>query len=149
MDPVTLAVASSVASAGASIAGGFSQASAMRSQAKAAELNAKVRDVRAKQAAAAGYEETNDVIARINALRSARRVGLGSATGRAINRDRRQRGMEKKNADVLSELMGRDAAKAQGRNLRKQAGFAQVGGFVSAFGDLSQASRDAKDAGWY
>lgn len=145
----TLAVASSLVSAGASIAGGFAKAGAMRSGAKAAELNAKVRDIRATQAKAAGYEETNDVMGRINALRSARGVSLDSATGRAIAKDRRKRGMEKTNANVLTELMGRDAANAKGRSLRKGAKYAQVGGFVSAFGDIAQAGKDAKDGGWY
>ncbi len=148
MDPVTaLAIGSSVIAGGASIYQGFADSARLKGQASAAELDAKISGLRAKQVAAQRTEELNDVLGAINTLRSARGVGLDSATGRAIRDDRRKKGKEQRNSDVLQELMGRDRSKARARSLKSQARAAPVLGFVSALGDFSQAASDADAAG--
>lgn len=148
MDPVTaIAIGSSVVAAGSSIAGGFAQSQALRGQAKSAELNARISSLRAKQVAAQRTEEINDVVGAINTIRSARSVGLDSATGRAIRADRRRKGKEQRNSDVLQELIGRDSQRSRASSLRSQSRIAPVMGFVSALGDISQATSDADAAG--
>ncbi|MEL7111395.1 MAG: hypothetical protein AAGK93_00475 [Pseudomonadota bacterium] len=141
------AIGSSLVAGFGSLFAGSAQSASLKGQAQAAELDAKISALRAKQVAGQRTEELNDVLSAINSIRSARRVGLDSATGRAIRDDRRRKGKEQRNSDVLTELMGRDRSRARASSLRSQARVAPVMGFVSALGDLSQAASDADAAG--
>lgn len=151
MDPVTaLAVAggvSGLASGAAKIAGGFSEASAMKAKAKAAEMDARMAGLRAVQVAGTRQEEINDVLGQINSLRSGRGVALDSATGRAIAKDRKAKGNELKNSDVLGELQTKDSLLARSRNLKAGARVAPILGVINGFGDFVEGGKSFASAG--
>lgn len=138
-DPVTWAVVASSAAAAGSIAQGFSQRNALRGQARAAELDAKHASLRALQIGAIRQEEMNDVIGSVNLFRTARGLGLDSATGRAIRAEARKRGGEVKRQDWSNEILGRDSSRARAKGLRSAANVAPWIGFANAAGDISDA----------
>jgi hypothetical protein len=147
-DPVTwAAIASSAAAAGSTIIGGFNQSSQMKAQAKAAEMDARNVQLQAKQIAGLRMEEVNDVIAAVDTVRSGRGLSLDSATGRAFRKDRRQRGLERKNVEVLGRLQQRDSLLTRSSNLKSGARAAVVSGFLEALPDLISAGGDIAGLG--
>lgn len=136
-----LAVASSVVAGGTTIAQGFSQSAGLKAKAKAAEIDAKYSVVRGLQIAGQRQEQTNDVMAAVNSIRSGRGVGLDSATGRAIRADTRRRGGEVKRQDFFNELLNRDRSKAAAAGFRSGATAAKwmgiaksIPSFIDAYG---------------
>jgi hypothetical protein len=134
-----IAIASSVASGGLSIAQGFSQRSSLRAKAKAAEIDAKYATLRSVQVAGQRQEQMNDVISAVNSIRVGRGVGLDSATGRAIRADARKRGGEVKRQSVLNEILSRDRSKAAAAGYRSSAAAAPWIGLVKAIPSFADA----------
>lgn len=150
-DPVTIAAiasaTASVAAGGVKSAEGFSRASIMKAEAASFEQQARVQQLQASQIRGNQQNEINDVMARVNAVRVGRGVGLDSATGRAIRRDRKQRAFELKNARQYEALFARDQSRGQARNLKKQAQVAPIVGFASALPDFVSAAKGFADMG--
>jgi len=138
VEPVTMAlIASSAVSAFGSILGGFGQASQMKAQAKAAALEAKYVNLQRAQKKAINLEAINDVAASVDLIRSGRNVNLNSATGRALRKDRRRRGLDNLNNDNLSFLQQISGLKTRQSNLRAGARVAPLMGILNASGDIA------------
>lgn len=143
----TMSQGSGLLSAGFSILSGFNQSSRMKAQAKAAEMDARNVQLQAKQIAGLRMEEINDVIAAVDSVRSGRGLSLDSATGRAFRKDRRKRGLERKNIEVLGRLQQRDSLLTRSSNLKSGAKLAVIGGFVNAMDDIASTATSALSGG--
>lgn len=148
MDPVTLsaiAVATSVAGAGASIYSGIQQGKALNQQADAARIEAEIAGIRGKQVSASKRDELNRVLAAIDTMRTSRGVGLDSPTGFAIRRKQREDSQFARNAAELSERLRQMQARTKAAGFSSAASLAPVQGFIQAAPQLASAAKGIGD----
>ncbi len=133
-----------VASAGASLFGGFAEARGMDAQAKAAEYRAKGLKLQGRQVGAERARDLNQVLSTIDAIRAGRNVSLDSPTAMVIERANKNRSDAIGNAEQLEIAQGITSEKYSASQLRKGKKFAVIGGFAQAASSLASAATMGK-----
>jgi len=148
MDPVsaTIAIASSVASAGASIYSGIQQSKAYDAQSQAARIEGEIAGIRGKQISAQKRDELNRVLASIDTMRVSRGVGLDSPTSFAIRQNERERSRYARGAADLGTRLEQFRSNTAARGYSQAANSAYVGGFLNALPQLVSAAGDFSSA---
>lgn len=134
-----LMIASSVVSAGASIASGNAKASQLRSEAGASEYNAKIADLGVKQIGAARSQELEAALGAIQTSRAERGLSFTSPTAMAINDAVTRESLDARRAEELDKRLQAQGYRAQAQAQLKSASAAKMSGYIGALGSVMDA----------
>lgn len=119
-----LALAFGGLSALSKVGSGIAQAKGLAAQAQSAKIEAEMAKIQGVQAAEIAQEQLRQTLGNIDAIRSARGVGLDSPTGQAIDAKVRSNAARDQAVTALGYLQRVSAGKAAARGYRQASKYA-------------------------